>query len=27
VAVFLTDEQMPAYQEYRDALKANLRGG
>ena len=27
VAVFLTGEQMPAYQEYRDALKANLRGG
>ena len=26
VAEFLTDEQMPAYQEYRDTLKANLAG-
>lgn len=27
MAEFLSEEQMPAYQVYRDALKSNLRGG
>ncbi|MEM7000855.1 MAG: hypothetical protein AAF529_08715 [Pseudomonadota bacterium] len=27
MAAFLTPEQMPAYENYRDTLKANLRGG
>ena len=27
MAKFLTEEQMPAYENYRELLKANLRGG
>ena len=27
MAGFLSEEQMPAYENYRDTLKANLRGG
>ena len=27
MGTFLTAEQMPAYENYRDTLKANLRGG